>query len=211
MNTKSTHLYLVRHAESEWNVEGRFCGSSDCALTTVGRFQAKALGAWLAAMRPAAVYASPLSRAQETARPLAEALGIDVRTRRALRERDYGAWEGMRFDEIRAAWPEELARFKDDPSTVIPPGGESCHAVARRFARGLRALARVHEGETIAVVAHQTALRIFLAPLLRIPLTDYYRSEALRLANSAASLVRFDPDGAATVVWVNRTSHLGPC
>lgn len=204
----ATDIYLIRHGETEWNRAGRWCGVSDPPLTETGRFQARALAEWIRHLPVRAVYASPLSRARDTAAPLADALGVDLRLRRSLVERDFGEWEGLHTDEIRSRWPEPLRLLQEDPSRHSAPGGESCDRVVRRARRALGAIARVHPGEAVAVIGHQSVWRIVLAPLLGLPLRDYYRG--LELGNSSVSLVRVEP-GGLRVIWHNRLSHLGPC
>lgn len=206
----TTHIYLVRHGETEANREHRFCGVTDVALTDAGRRQAAAVAAWLRTLDVRALYASPLRRARDTADAIAEATGLPVRPRKGLIERHYGDWENLRWNDIAAGWPDLAERFREDPAAHAPPSGEVCVNVLRRFRRALHALARVHAGETIAVVTHQSALRIYLASLLGVPLSDHYKVASLTMGNTAVSLVRVTR-AHAEAVWVGRTSHLGPC
>ena len=206
----ATDLYLVRHGETLANQDHRFCGVTDVALTDAGQRQALAVAAWSKPLRLQAVYASPLRRAQDTALAIAQATGLTVRTRRGIIERHYGDWENLRWPDIAAGWPELAEPFREDPAAHAPPRGEACAHVLTRFRRALAALARAHAGQALAVVSHQSALRIYLASLLGVPLRDHYKDATLTMGNTAVSLVCIDR-GQARAIWVGRTAHLGPC
>ena len=92
-----TEIIIIRHGETEWNKTGRFQGHSDIALSQEGRAQAAALGRNLAVDDVDAIYASDLTRAMETAAPLAKRFGLEVIPDAALRELNFGAWEGRNF------------------------------------------------------------------------------------------------------------------
>jgi probable phosphoglycerate mutase len=148
--TTPTSLALVRHGESAWIVEGRFQGRSDPPLSAVGRRQAMAVGARVAAPSqmpsvpvpdhpPLAIWHSPLLRAAQTAQAIHESLGADVPLCPLddLMELGQGEWEGLTHAEVRERWPAELAAWRDDPLHHHAPGGESLRdALARaRVAR----------------------------------------------------------------------------
>jgi broad specificity phosphatase PhoE len=104
--TGVTTILLARHGETDWNRERRVQGHTDRPLNDEGRLQARALAAELADDPPDAVYSSDLVRAHETARIVAEPLGLDVIVVPELRERDFGTWEGLTDDEILARYPQ---------------------------------------------------------------------------------------------------------
>lgn len=136
--TRPTILALVRHGESAWIAEGRFQGRGDPPLSDVGRRQAAAVAARLAApsatpavpvpdSAPLAIWHSPLVRAAQTAEAIHEARGADapLRPLETLLELGQGEWEGRTHDEVRVRWPRELAAWRDDPLHHHAPGGES--------------------------------------------------------------------------------------
>lgn len=148
-----TDLYLVRHGETEWNRLRRIQGRTDIPLNDTGREQARLTGMLLTRRPIARVYASPLSRAFETAAIIAGELGVPTpETREAFLERDYGAAEGMGFHEIDIRYPEGVA----------VPGRETRDEVAARVLPALQEIAADHRGESIVVVSHGGAIRAAL-------------------------------------------------
>ena len=117
-------LLLVRHGETAWNRERRMQGHIDIPLSEAGVRQAQALGRALAAERPLAIYASDLSRARATAQPAADALNLPVSLRASLRERCYGAFEGLLYDEIRQRYPDAFAAWRARELHARFPAGE---------------------------------------------------------------------------------------
>jgi uncharacterized phosphatase len=148
-----TDLYLVRHGETDWNRQRRIQGLTDIPLNDTGREQARITGMLLTRRPIARVYASPLSRARETAQIIAAQLGLDEpELRDAFVERNYGAAEGFDFHEIDVRYP---------PGVDVP-GRESRDEVAARVVPALQALAAEHSGEAIVVVSHGGAIRAAL-------------------------------------------------
>lgn len=155
-----TRLILIRHAETDWNVEGRYQGQSDVPLNERGRMQADKMAQSLAPAGLAAIYSSDLARAQETAEALARATALPVRIDPRLREIDQGEWEGMPFTDILARYPQELARRRDDPLAAAAPGGETVLQVMERVLEAVRKIIRQHPRDTVAIVSHGLPLAI---------------------------------------------------
>ena len=184
-----TELVLVRHGETEWHAENRYAGRSDVALTDRGRRQADALAAWAPGAGLDAVVTSSLSRARETAAPVARALGLRAEIDARLVEVDFGAGDGRTRDEMRAQFPDALAAFLARPASCPFPRGESGADAVARALPALEHLEDVHPDGRVLVVAHQTLLRLLLCALLGIPL-DRYRAVLPRLDNVAPTTVR---------------------
>ena len=98
-------LLLLRHAETDWNREGRYQGWTDTDLSEVGRGQAEAAGRLLARQPLAAVWSSPLRRARDTAAAIASAKGLAVKEHAAFMEMRFGDWEGLTREEVAARFP----------------------------------------------------------------------------------------------------------
>ena len=148
------YIYLVRHGETDWNRERRIQGSTDIPLNETGRAQARATGSLLARRRWSGIFASPLSRAMETAEIIADMVGLPAPLPvPAIVERNYGAAEGCTDEEIDALYPAD----------VNVPGREPREAVARRVVPALVRLAEEHHGESIIVVAHGGVIATVLA------------------------------------------------
>lgn len=159
---EETKICLIRHGETAWNAQLRIQGQRDLPLNDTGFAQAAALAKYLARQaekwRFTAIYSSDLTRARQTAEPLAAALGLTLRIEAPLRERNFGCCEGLTREEIRAADPavaEQLAAR--DPDYLIP-GGESLRQHLERVSACLSHLARQHAGQRIAVITHGGAL-----------------------------------------------------
>lgn len=155
-------LVLWRHGQTTYNVERRFQGQSDIPLNDVGRRQAAEAARFLAALRPAAIFSSDLSRASGTAAALARLTGLTVQLDKDLRERGGGSWEGLSEREIRERFPVERV-------TWSPPDGEPAEAVAERATAALQRIADGLAGGSMAVVvSHGAALSMATARLLGI-------------------------------------------
>lgn len=107
-----TEILLIRHGETDWNRVRRMQGHIDIGLNSHGRLQAQALAKALVAEPPAAIYASDLQRARDTAQAVADIHGMSVHIEVALRERCYGAFEGLRYDDISQHFPEAFAQWR---------------------------------------------------------------------------------------------------
>lgn len=140
-----TRISLVRHGQTDWNLAKRIQGSSDIPLNDTGREQAEATGRALAGGSYDAIYASPLSRASETASIIASHTGLDAPLPLPeVAERSYGDAEGLTGAEILARWPE---------GTPVP-GRESRDEVVERALPALLELGERHQGESVIVVSH---------------------------------------------------------
>lgn len=156
----TTRLCIVRHGETAWNAQRRIQGQLDVALNATGRAQARALGAMLAGRLFAALYASDLTRARQTAQAAAEALGLEVRLSPILRERHYGVFQGLTHEEARARHGDHYRRFECRDTQFSFGTGESLLQFQSRVMDGLSALARAHPGADVLVVSHGGILDI---------------------------------------------------
>lgn len=167
-------LFFIRHGQTVWNHSGRYQGVTDVPLSDFGREQAQSLVPYFASRSIDAVYASDLSRARDTARPLAESKGLDVQVVSAFREIDFGAWEGLTYDEITARWPGAIEHMYSHPETVKIANGESFLDVQKRsYAALLDMLSaddETNSEKTIAVISHGGTIRCLLCALLGIDL-----------------------------------------
>jgi len=145
----------VRHGETDWNLGRRLQGHSDRPLNETGRGQAQALAEELADEPLEAVYASDLSRADETARIVANAHDLEVTTLPELRERHFGTWEGLSDAEIKE-------RFADQIAEGTLGDGETREQMDRRVLEALRRIAGAHPDGTVLVVSHGGPLRAVL-------------------------------------------------
>jgi broad specificity phosphatase PhoE len=149
-----TTILLVRHGETDWNVERRVQGHTDQPLNETGRVQARALADDLAGEEIDVVYSSDLIRAHETARIVAERRGLDVTAIPELRERDFGTWEGLTDDDIFTRFPDARHRAWGDAETK--------EQMAARVLEALRRISAAHGNGRVLVVTHGGPLRAVL-------------------------------------------------
>jgi glucosyl-3-phosphoglycerate phosphatase len=154
---------LVRHGETEWNATKRAQGQADVPLNDSGRLQAEEAAAQLDGVNLAGVYSSDLSRAIDTAEPIARSHGLEVVTDPAFREIDQGKWEGLLLDEIRARWPGMWGPARHH---VQRPGGESPQQVQKRALEGVARVVERHPRGAVAIVSHGGTIRWIVAHAL---------------------------------------------
>ena len=200
-----TTVILVRHGQTEWNRVERFRGRYDVPLNETGLAQAEAAARAIAARwRPAAVYSSPLSRAMATAAAIARTLGVDAQAHPGLIDIDYGAWQGLTLEEVRAGWPAVVeALYSGAPDATIP-GGERLPAVGERALSALRALAVRHPEQTVVAVSHTTVNRALLICAMGLPWDRFWR---LGQDNGAINVLDLRGDTVTLVQW-NDACHL---
>ena len=193
----SVDVLLIRHAahvQLDATLSGRTPGLS---LSEAGRAQAAALAGRLGAEGIAAVQASPLDRTQATARAIAEAAGVEVKTVAALNEVDFGEWAGRTFAEL--APDPDWDAWNAARSTARAPGGESMAEAQARMVSHLRATAMSHDGQRIAMVSHCDMIRAAVADILGLSL-----DHILRFDIAPASVTRIVVgDWGARVVSLN--------
>jgi broad specificity phosphatase PhoE len=166
-------LLLLRHGRTAWNSTGRAQGQADVALDDAGHEQAAAVAPRLAALRPAALWSSDLTRARETCAYLERATGLSAKLDERLREFDVGARQGMTGDQFQAAFPEAYAAWQAGEDVARVPGSEVPTEVAQRMAPALReSLGSLAAGETGIVVTHGACLKVGVLALLGWPLSQ---------------------------------------
>lgn len=159
------HLMLVRHGESEWNVQRRYQGQSDIPLSALGKIQAGLVAERLAGEKIDAIYASDLGRAWETARAIAEKCGLQVNSEPRLRELKFGVLEGLTFEEAQLQYPEMIAAWLDDFNRP-PDGAETIDMFNMRCVSFLDELKQKHDEQVVLIVAHGGSLSEILRAVL---------------------------------------------
>jgi broad specificity phosphatase PhoE len=152
-----TTILLARHGETDWNSERRWQGHADRPLNESGREQARELAASRDGRAIHVVYSSDLIRAHETARIVAERLGLPVGADVGLREVDVGDWSGRAHDEVKGVDPEGFRRWQEGGKGWS--GGESYEEMGARVVGTVLRIAERHPGETILIVSHGGSIR----------------------------------------------------
>ena len=163
-------LVLIRHGESQWNLENRFTGWVDVPLSPKGIEEAKAAGKKLAGLKLERAFSSVLARPNETLRLVLEGIGqtgIPIEKDKALNERMYGELQGLNKAETAKKFGDEQVKIWRRSYDVRPPGGESLKDTAERVLPYYDSRIRpyVLQGETILIAAHGNSLRALVMQL----------------------------------------------
>jgi phosphoserine phosphatase len=173
---RMTTILLVRHGHVEGIDPERFRGRENVALTDLGRQQARAAAAFIAARyKPVIVYTSPLQRCVETGEAIASACQIPAHLLDGLNDIHYGQWQWKTRAEVQAQWPQALERWLTAPQLMRFPQGESLQDMAARSADVLRMLLERHTGDSVVLVGHYSGIRVLLLQALELPLSAYWR------------------------------------
>ena len=171
-----TKLCLVRHGQTDWNLEGRYQGQSDVPLNGTGQAQARGLARLLRNDPFDAIYSSDLVRALETARAIAavhDSLVVNVEPR--LREINQGEWEGVQVDTIRERYASLWKLRRMDPVNIRPPGGETVTEVQERVQSALDDIASLYPDGSVLIVSHGLALATVLCRVRGVPIGLAYQ------------------------------------
>lgn len=199
-----TRVILVRHGETLWNLEMKYQGHCDVALTEKGIKQAELAANSLAKESISAVYASDLCRAFATAESIANKHNLQVAAIPELREINFGQWEGLTYDNINNQWSDIMAKLFTHPDEIEIPDGETFREVKERATIALSKLIQKHPNETIVVVSHGGTIRTILCAVLNIHLNHLW---SIKQDNTAINILEYY-DNQALVSLVNSTSHL---
>lgn len=180
-------VYIVRHGQTRENIYSQCLGRSDSPLTDAGRDMAEALAERMKNIDIDAFYSSPLSRAADTLKPLAEERDIicDIR----LTERDWGEWEGLSLSEIAQKFPAEYAEFDADKLNYPVPGGELSSCVQERVNSFMNEILPEYEGKTVVIGTHLGTARHCLSYLLGLKADESWR---FWLDNASYAMVKYD-------------------
>ncbi len=199
-------IYLVRHAQTEWDEDRRLQGWRDSALTLKGREDAKYLANELRNVEFSQIYSSPLGRALETAKYLKMGRSIEIVELPAFREMHLGAWEGLVDREVMEKYPEDYFNFMNRPNLFKAQGGEDFDELRERINKGLHDLIKTAPGEKIALVTHPFVIRTILSIVHDYPVDDFWNIPFLK--STSLSVLRVDDEGRIEAIVENDIAHL---
>lgn len=206
MTAHTTTIYLIRHAEAEGNIREVFQGHYDGQISEKGHLQLRALAERCKELPFDAVYASPLSRAYETAKAANRYHNLPIVTLDGLKEINGGVFEGNYWSELPTLFPEAYSLWQNSHHDFEVEGGESMRAVFARISGTIDGIAQKHAGQTVAVVSHGCAIRNYLCYAQGWPIERV--SEVPWADNTAISRIEYDRGNRPRVVWMNDASHL---
>jgi broad specificity phosphatase PhoE len=161
-------IYFLRHGETTASQTGGYCGTLDPDLTPAGCQMAEDFADAYKSLPWAAVFSSPLRRAVATAKPLCEAVGIQMRLKEGLKEIAFGQWEGKTPEDVNREFHDDYVRWLTDPGWNAPTGGEKGIDIARRSSLALEEIENTCGPGNVLVVSHKATIQIMLCSLLGI-------------------------------------------
>jgi len=198
-----TRLILIRHAQSDYNLENRYCGFSDPRLNNKGIWQSKRMAAYLENVSVNMVYSSDLRRAYETAMIIFKNESIEKVA--DLREMNFGIFEGLMYKEIIEEYPELFNSWINNLTESQIPQGEGLKDLSKRIKKRLSFILSQHGGETIGMVTHGGPIRIILCDALGYDLEMFWQVEQ---GVCALNILDYSKESLPLVVKMNDVSHL---
>lgn len=204
MLEQATRLLLIRHGETAWNRATRIQGHTDIPLSPLGLAQAERLAQALSDEPLSAIYSSDLSRARQTAEALARVQGLPIRFDEGLRERAFGRFEGLSWEEIDRGYPDDAARWRRREPDFAVGGGESLIEFSGRVLAAARRAVSAHPGQSIALVAHGGVLDCLYRAATG---AELQASRSWQLGNATINRLLATTEGFTLVGW-NDDRHL---
>jgi probable phosphoglycerate mutase len=197
-----TDILLIRHGETAWNRMRRMQGHIDIGLNDAGQRQAQSLARALQSERPSAIYASDLQRARNTAQAVADIHQLSVHIDIALRERCYGAFEGLMYDEISLQHPEAFALWQSrDPQARFPAGEREAETLEEFHQRSVDVITRIaqqHPDQRIVIVTHGGVLDCLYRAAHDVPITS---PRDFAILNAAINRLHWDGHKFRVLQW----------
>jgi len=199
-----TQIILVRHGRTPWNKDKIFRGTVDIPLDEVGKQEASLAGEWLKGETIQAAYASPLSRAMDTAKAIAQHHGVPVQELPGLIDINYGDWQGVPLAEVKVKYVDLYRQWETAPQTVRFPNGETLDEVRARALAAVDEVMTLNPDKTILLAAHRAVNKVLIAAFLGIDNSHYWR-----IGQDTTAINRFAGVGNTWhIQLVNDTCHL---
>ena len=197
-------IILVRHGRTPWNKDKIFRGTVDIPLDEVGKQEASLAGEWLKGETIQAAYASPLSRAMDTARAIAQHHGVSVQELPGLIDINYGDWQGVPLAEVKVKYVDLYRQWETAPQTVRFPNGETLDEVRARALAAVDEVMTLNPDKTILLAAHRAVNKVLISAFLGIDNSHYWR-----IGQDTTAINRFAGVGNTWhIQLVNDTCHL---
>ncbi|MBI1278014.1 MAG: alpha-ribazole phosphatase [Anaerolineaceae bacterium] len=184
-------ILLIRHGQTDWNIEGRWQGSLPVGLNDVGREQAKALASYLSERKIGSIYCSDLPRALDTALAISDVVGITPQIDTRLREFNLGVFQGLTREQIKERYPQEHQDFEADYWNFAVTNGESRRALQSRAYEAFQDIVSRAVGPEVAIVSHGGTIRMLL----------------LRLFDGAPQLNHFHVENTSMTTLIPEDDH----
>jgi len=198
-----TRLILIRHGQTEYNVQAKYCGFSNPPINNKGIWQSERLAVLLEDANIDKIFSSDLLRAYETAKIIFK--DRPVEKTKKFREMNFGIFEGLHYEKIMKLYPGFYTNWIADPLKVKVPGGEGLEDLSKRVEQKLLSIFSQHKNKTIAVVTHGGPIKVILC---RLPKFGFKKFWEIRQDNGALNIIDFFEDAVPRAVKINDISHL---
>jgi probable phosphoglycerate mutase len=197
-------FYIVRHGQTNWNLEGKTQGHGDSSLTELGRMQAKNLSEKMSKFNIDLIYSSDLGRAVETAQIIGKKLNLDVIKTPLLREMGFGVWEGLVHEKIKENYLDIFTTWRNEPHLAKIPNGETLQIIKDRLDEFFKEINETYDNKHILLVSHSITVKVMLLSFLNSGLENIYR---ISQDNTALNIVQYR-DYGPVILKMNDTSHI---
>lgn len=197
-------IYIVRHGQTEWNLLDKTQGHGNSDLTPKGIEQAELLADSMTKYPIDYIYSSDLGRAYQTAEIIGNKLSIEVEKTEALREMNFGTWEGRIIKDIIEEDPELYKMWRNEPHLAKIPQGETLSQIKERTDAFIKEINEKYDGKHIVLVTHSLCARIMLLSFLDSDVKNIYR---INQANTALNIIELR-DYGPVVMKMNDTTHI---
>jgi broad specificity phosphatase PhoE len=201
-----TTIYLIRHGQTAWNREEIFRGRTDISLNEIGFREAELVGEYLKGRDIHIIYSSPLSRARETARRIAQVFNLKVQPLEGIIDMSFGKWEGRPVKEVQVHDRELYQQWRERPHLVKLPGGESLDEVRVRAMAALEEVVRSHHAKNIVMVSHRVINKVIICGVLGIDNSHFWQ---IGQDTASINLIEFK-EGRYILSLLNEACHLKP-
>lgn len=201
-----TNLILIRHGESLGNMVNKYLGHTNLDLSPTGYRQAELAKEYLKTIKIDAIYSSDLLRAYNTAKPVADALGVEIIKSQNLREIYAGDWENKTFDELDTQFEKEYYVWKNDIGNSVCTNGESVCALMERISTEIEKIARENDGKTVLIATHATPIRCMMTKWQNLTLDNM--KDVKWVKNASLTFAEYE-NGNFKITKADFTDHLG--
>ena len=201
-----TSIYLVRHGQTAWNKEEIFRGRTDVPLDEVGLREAVLAGEYFKEVEVHGIYSSPLIRAWETAKKIAQFHNLSVQPLNGIIDMSFGRWEGHSLLEVEKNDGDLHRQWREEPQLVRLPGGESLEEIRVRSMSALEEVIQLHPGKTIVLVSHRVVNKVLICGILGLDNSHFWQ---ITQDPTAINLIQYKK-GKYILSFMNETCHLKP-
>ena len=186
-----TKFIIVRHGQSKSNEGGYLAGITDVPLSELGKRQAKAVSEYiLKSYNVDVIYSSPLERACNTIKGVADELNLPIIKEPDLSEFDFGEWEGLTLERIKTDFDDGYGKWAKDPGVVVPQGGESMAHLQERVVKKLKEIGIKEDGKTVLIGAHSSVIRALQCYVQGLPISKMKNTPWV--VNASLAEINFD-------------------